>query len=204
MKVAFKMTLAAAALAALPSLALAETETFNLDKNHSQVGFKVRHFVSKVGGRFGDYEGTVNIDRAKPEASSVEITIKTDSINTDNAQRDGHLKSPDFFDAAKFPTITFKSTKIVAKGNNAYDVTGDFTLHGVTKSIVVPVSFLGFIKDPRGGEKAGFEGTTTINRKDYGIIWNQNLDAGGAVLGDDVTVDLNFEANKKKEAAPAK
>jgi len=203
-RAAFKTTLAAAALAALPSLALAETETFTLDKVHSQVGFKVRHFVSKVNGRFGDYEGTVNIDRAKPEASSVEITIKTESINTDNAQRDGHLKSPDFFDAAKYPTITFKSTKVVAKGNNAYDVTGNFTLHGVTKEITVPVSFMGFIKDPRGGEKAGFEASTVINRKDYGIVWNQTLDAGGTVLGDEVTVDLNFEANKKAAAAPAK
>jgi polyisoprenoid-binding protein YceI len=201
-RAAFKTTLIAAALAVLPGLALADSETFTLDGVHSQVGFKVRHFVSKVNGRFAEYEGAVNIDRAKPEASSVDVTIKTASITTDNARRDDHLRSPDFFDAAKYPTITFKSTKIVAKGNNAYDVTGNFTLHGVTKEITVPVSFMGFIKDPRGGEKAGFEASTVINRKDYGIVWNQTLDAGGTVLGDDVTVDLNFEANKKSAAAP--
>jgi polyisoprenoid-binding protein YceI len=200
-RVAFKTTLIATALAVLPGLALADSETFVLDGAHSQVGFKVRHFVSKVNGRFSEYEGTVNLDRAKPEASSVDVTIKTASINTDNTQRDGHLRGPDFFDTAKYPTITFKSTKVVSKGNNAYDVTGNFTMHGVTKEITVPVSFLGFIKDGRGGEKAGFEATTTINRKDFGIIWNQNLDAGGAVLGDEVTVDLNLEANKKVAAA---
>jgi len=203
-RAAFKTTLIATALAVMPGLALADSETFTLDGAHSQVGFKVRHFVSKVNGRFSEYEGTVNIDRAKPEASSVDVTVKTASINTDNARRDDHLRSPDFFDAAKYPTITFKSTKVVAKGNNAYDVTGNFTLHGVTKEITVPVSFMGFIKDPRGGEKAGFEASTVINRKDYGIVWNQTLDAGGTVLGDEVTVDLNFEANKKAAAAPAK
>jgi len=124
---AFKTTLAAAALAALPALAMAQAaapaatgaETFTLDGAHSQVGFKVRHFVSKVYGRFGEYEGAVNIDRARPEASSVELTIKTASINTDNQRRDDHLRSPDFFDAAKYPTITFKSSKVVSKGTTS-------------------------------------------------------------------------------------
>ena len=207
---AFKTTLAAAALAALPALAMAQAaapaatgaETFTLDGAHSQVGFKVRHFVSKVYGRFGEYEGAVNIDRARPEASSVELTIKTASINTDNQRRDDHLRSPDFFDAAKYPTITFKSSKVVSKGNNVYDVTGAFTLHGVTKEITIPVTALGFSKDGRGGEKAGFEATTTINRKDYGIVWNQTLDSG-TMLGDDVEVNLNFEANHKAAAPPA-
>jgi polyisoprenoid-binding protein YceI len=191
-------TLTALSLVASPALA---AETFMVDKNHSEASFQVRHFVSKVRGRFTDVAGTIQVDRTSPEKSTVEFTIKSASIDTANAQRDTHLKSPDFFDAAKFPEITFKSSKVVAKGNNAYDVTGTFTMHGVSKEITVPVTALGFVKTPRG-EKAGFEVNTTVNRKDYGIIWNQALDAGGTVLGDDVTVSVNIEANGAP-AAPA-
>jgi len=193
---------AAMILAPATTAAAAATETFVVDGAHSEVGFKIRHFVSKVNGRFNELEGTINVDRAQPEASAVDITIKTASINTGNAKRDGHLQSPDFFDAAKYPTITFKSSKITSKGNNSYDVTGPFTMHGVTKDITVPVTFLGFIGDGRGGEKSGFEGTITINRKDYGIVWNQVLDSGGAMLGDEVQVSINIEANKKAATPP--
>jgi len=214
----FKTTTIAALLAALPAFAVAQApaapakaaapaaagpETFNFDRAHSDATFQVRHFVSKVRGRFGDFEGVVQLDRAKPEASTVEFKIKTASIDTANQQRDEHLRSPDFLDAAKNPEITFKSSKVVAKSANQFDVTGAFTLHGVTKEITLPVSFLGFVGDGRGGEKAGFEINTVINRKDYGIVWNRNLDAGGTMLGDDVQVSLNIEANKKKDAPPA-
>ena len=192
---------AAPAKAAAP--AAAGPETFNIDRAHSDATFQVRHFVSKVRGRFGDFEGVVQLDRARPESSMVEFKIKTASIDTDNQQRDEHLRSPDFFDAAKNPEITFKSSKVVPRNANQFDVTGAFTLHGVTKEITLPVSFLGFVGDGRGGEKAGFEVTTVINRKDYGIVWNKTLDAGGTLLGDEVQVSLNIEANKKKDAPPA-
>jgi len=217
-----KTTMLAAALAALPAAVVlaqapaapkapaattaapaAGVETYMVDRVHSDATFQIRHFVSKVRGRFGDFEGTLQLDRAKPEASLVEFKIKAASINTDNQRRDDHLRSPDFFDVANNPEITFKSTKVVARGQNEYAVTGNLTMRGVTKEITLSVTFLGFAKDGRGTEKAGFEASTVLNRKDFGIVWNQVLDAGGAVLGDDVTVSLNIEANKKPAAPPA-
>jgi polyisoprenoid-binding protein YceI len=201
MRLARRFPLLAAALALAGSPALA-ADNFVVDKGHSEASFQVRHFVSKVRGRFTDFAGTIQVDRANPEKSSVEYAIKTASIDTANERRDGHLRSPDFFDAEKFPEITFKSTKVVAKGQDRYDVTGNFTLHGVTKEITVPVAFLGFAKTQRG-EKAGFEVTTTINRKDYGIVWNQPMDAGSLVLGDEVTVAINIESDNRPPAPPA-
>jgi polyisoprenoid-binding protein YceI len=192
------------AIAALPLFAQpAATETFNVDKSHSTATFKVRHMMANVVGQFRDFTADVNIDRANPEKSSVDFTIQATSIDTGSANRDNHLRSPDFFDVAKFPTITFKSTAVKAKSKNDFDVTGDLTMHGVTKSVTLPVTFLGFAKTSRG-EKAGFEIETTINRKDYGVIWNRNLDEGGLLLGDDVKVSINLEMDKKAaEAAPA-
>jgi polyisoprenoid-binding protein YceI len=196
-----KKALLAFAVALVTASSALAAETFVVDKGHSEAAFQVRHIVTKVRGRFTDFDGAIQVDRAKPEASSVEFTIKTASINTDNPQRDGHLKSPDFFDAEKFPTLTFKSSKIVTKGKDQYDVTGTLTLHGVSKEVTLSVSFLGFAKDPWGGERAGFETSVTLNRKDYGIVWNKALDNGGLMLGDDVVVNINIEASKKKEAA---
>ncbi|HYI12997.1 MAG TPA: YceI family protein [Thermoanaerobaculia bacterium] len=190
------------ALVALPLAAQAETEQFVIDKNHSSATFKVRHMMANVMGQFRDLSGTVNVDRENPAKSSVEFTIQAASIDTGNQNRDEHLRSPDFFDAAKFPTITFKSTGVAAKGGNLYDVTGDLTLHGVTKRIVLPVQFLGFGKTARG-EKAGFTIETTLQRKDYGILWNRNLDEGGVLLGDDVRVTIELEVDKKVPAAAA-
>jgi polyisoprenoid-binding protein YceI len=195
------LVLAQAPAPAAKAPAASGAETWVVDRVHSEASFQVRHFVSKVRGRFGDFDGTIQVNRAKPEASSVEFRIKATSIDTDNDRRDGHLRTADFFDVANHPEITFKSSKMVPRGQNTYDVTGAFTLHGVTKEIVVPVTFLGFAKDNRGTEKAGFEINTVINRKDYGMSWNQALDAGGVVLGDDVTVTINIEANKKPDAA---
>jgi polyisoprenoid-binding protein YceI len=174
--------LAALALAASPALA---ADTFVVDKGHSEASFQIRHFVSKVRGRFTDFAGNIHVDRANPEKSSVEYTIKTASI-----------------DAEKFPEITFKSSKVVPKGSNQFDVTGTFTMHGVSKEITVPVAFLGFAKTSRG-EKAGFEVNTTVNRKDFGITWNQAMDAGSFVLGDEVTVSINIEADNRPPAPAA-
>jgi polyisoprenoid-binding protein YceI len=188
--------LAALALAGSPALA---ADTFVVDKGHSEASFQIRHFVSKVRGRFTDFSGTIQVDKANPEKSSVEYAIKTTSIDTANERRDGHLRGADFFDVEKFPEITFKSSKVVPKGQDRYDVTGTFTMHGVSKEITVPVAFLGFAKTQRG-EKAGFEINTTVNRKDYGIVWNQAMDAGSFVLGDEVTVAINIESDNRPPA----
>ena len=191
-------TLAVAALLVTAS-SLFAADTFVVDKVHSEATFQVRHMMSKVRGKFDDFSGKINVDRAKPSASSVEFNIKTASVDTGNADRDKHLQTPDFFDAAKNPEITFKSTSIVAtKKKDVYDVTGDLTMRGVTKHVTIPVEFGGFGKDPWGNERAGFSLTTTVNRKDYGINWNKALDAGGFLLSDDVTINVNIEAQKAK------
>ncbi len=192
-----KLRIAAVLLAALAAAPLFAADTFTVDKVHSDVSFQVRHFVSKVRGDFTDFEGTIQIDQAKPEASSVVFTIKTASINTKNESRDKHLNSPDFFDTAKFPEITFKSTKIAANGKDKYNVTGEFTMHGVTKEITLPVTYTGSMKDPRGTERAGFELTTTLNRQDYGVKYNKTLDNGSLMLSDDVQVTILIESVKK-------
>ena len=191
-------TLAAAALLA-SATSLFAAETFVVDKSHSEATFQVRHMMSKVSGKFDDFAGKVEVDRTKPGASSVEFTIKTASINTGVADRDKHLRSADFFDAEKNPEITFKSTKIVpGKTKNVYNVSGNLTMRGVTKPVTIPVEFGGFGKDPWGNERAGFSLTTTVNRKDYGINWNKALDNGGFLLSDEVTINVNIEAQKAK------
>ena len=186
-------------LLASPALA---ADTYLVDKGHSEASFQVRHLVSKVRGRFTDFAGTISVDQAKPETSTVEFTIKATSINTDQEARDKHLRSADFFDVEKFPEITFKSSKIVAKSKDHFDVTGTLTMHGVSKEVTLPVTALGFIKAGQQ-DKAGFETAVTLNRKDYGITWNRAMDAGGVMLGEDIAVAINIEANKKKEEAPA-
>ncbi len=181
-------------------------DVYNVDKTHSEVTFRVRHFVSKVSGRFDDFSGTITVVPGKPAASSVEFAIKAASINTANTGRDNHLKSADFFDVEKQPEITFKSTKIAPVDADTFNVTGIFTMHGVARELTIPVEFGGTVTDSRGTEKAGFSLATKINRKDYGIVWNQTLDSGGVMLGDEVEITVNIEANKKKPApadAPA-
>jgi polyisoprenoid-binding protein YceI len=201
MKIRRHLSLALAALAALgalqPVTALA-ADTYMVDKGHSEALFTIKHLMSRVTGRFNDFTGTINVDPANPAASSVEFTINTASIDTDNADRDKHLKSPDFFDVEKHPAITFKSTKVTPAGNNKFNVEGALTMHGVTKQVALPVEFLGFGKDPWGNEKAGFAVEATLNRKEFGITWNKALDAGGYLLGDDVKVVINLETAKKK------
>jgi polyisoprenoid-binding protein YceI len=157
-----------------------------------------------LGGKFQDFSGTIKVDRAKPEASSVEFTIQAASIFTADAKRDAHLKSPDFFDVPTHPTIMFKSTSVKPNGKDSWLVTGDLTMRGVTKRVTLPVSFLGEGKDPWGNEKMGFETSTTLDRKEFGINWNKSLDQGGVVVGDEVKVQVSVEANKVKQAADAR
>ncbi len=190
-----------AAVAAMPLFAQNAPETWVIDKAHSNAQFKVRHMMSNVTGQFRDFAGNIDIDRANPAKSSVEFTIQAKSIDTGNTNRDEHLRSADFFDVAQFPTIAFKSASVAKKSENEYAVTGDLTMHGVTKRVTLPVTFLGFARTARG-EKAGFEIETTVNRKDFGIVWNRTLDEGGLLLGDDVKVTINLEVDHKP-AAPA-
>jgi polyisoprenoid-binding protein YceI len=192
--------LTAFALSALATLPL-QAETFTIDAGHSEVGFQVRHIVSQTRGRFNDFGGTVELDPQNLPASSVEFKVKTASIDTNMPDRDKHLRTADFFDAEKYPEITFKSKSIKATGKDTYDVTGTLTLHGVSKEVTLPVTYTGQAKDPWGNTRAGFSTATTINRKDYGIVWNKALDAGGAMLGDDVKISIDLETVKK---APAK
>jgi len=181
------------AVAAAPLYA---ADTYTVDKNHSDASFRVRHFASKVRGSFGDFEGTIQADAAKPELSSVVFMIKTASINTNNPDRDKHLQSPDFFDAAKCPEISFKSSKIVPAGKDRYTVTGMLTMHCVSKEVTVPVEFLGIAKDPWGNERASFDVTTKLNRKDWGLNWNAALETGGFLVSDKIKLVLEIEANK--------
>ena len=177
---------------ALSAPALADTYT--VDRAHSEAAFQVRHILTKVRGTFRDFAGTINFDKAKPENSTVEFRIKATSVDTGVQKRDDHLRSPDFFDVANHPEIAFTSTKVVAKGGNKFDVVGDFTLHGVTKQITLPVTFLGEQKFGKGS-KAGFETALTINRKDYGLVWNRAVESGGVLVGEEVEISINIEAD---------
>jgi polyisoprenoid-binding protein YceI len=183
----------ALALGAISVLPVQAADVYTVDSVHSDASFSIRHFVSNTKGRFNQFSGTINLDPAKMTSSSVVFTVKTASVDTGNDDRDKHLRTADFFDAEKFPEITFKSTSVAAAGKDKYNVTGDFTMHGVTKKITLPVTFLGTAKNPRGGEVAGFETSTTLLRSDYGVGGS----AMGA-LGDEVTVSISIEANKAK------
>jgi len=195
------LVLAVSSLPATAAVPANATGIYSIDKTHSEVGFQVRHFVSKVRGSFGDFTGTIQVDAAKPEASRVEFTVKVSSIDTNEPKRDAHLRSADFFDAEKHPEIRFVGKKIAPAGDGKYDVTGDLTMRGVTKEVTLPVAFTGLLKTPFGDERAGFETSLTLNRKEFGISWNKALDQGGLMLSDDVTISINLETVKAKRAA---
>jgi polyisoprenoid-binding protein YceI len=189
-RLATALSFAALLSSSLPSLA----ETYTIDPHHSQAGFAIRHMtLSTVRGAFSKVSGTIDYDPKKPDASKVNATIDISSIDTHEEKRDQHLKSPDFFDVEKYPTMTFKSTKVVAKGKDHLEVSGDLTLHGVTKPVTLEVDGPSAeLKDPKGA-KRGASATTKINRKDFGLIWNKQLDNGGMMLGDDVDITLDVE-----------
>ncbi|MFA6111897.1 MAG: YceI family protein [Candidatus Latescibacterota bacterium] len=183
----------AGALATVAS-SMAVAETYTIDQTHSSVEFRIRHLVGRTTGQFGDFAGTIQYDPAKPAEAKVEATIQVASIDTDNEQRDAHLKKPDFLDAARFPTIAFKSTK-AEKLEAGLLVHGELTLHGVTRAIALPVEVLGLGTHPmprmKNAPVAGFAARTTVKRSDFGV--NTWTDAAG-VLGDEVEVTLNIEA----------
>ncbi len=169
--------------------------TYEVDKVHSSINFSVMHLmVSKVTGAFSDYDAQINFDRNDLAGSSIAATVKAASIDTRNADRDKHLKSADFFDAEKFPEITFKASTITGSGDQ-YVLTGDLSLHGVTQKVSIPVTILGPVKSPHGFDALGITGQFKLNRKDYGITWNKALDSGGVMLGDEVEVAISIEAH---------
>jgi len=172
--------------------------TWDIDSTHSSVGFTVRHLViAKVHGRFGKFTGSVVFNEADTAPEKVSANVVVDSIDTREEQRDGHLKSPDFFDAAKFPSITFQSTSI-EKSGAGYKLHGDLTIRDVSKSVILDVEDLGRVKDPWGNDRAAFSATGQINRKDFGLAWNMVLEAGGVAVGDRVDLSFEIQAVRKK------
>jgi polyisoprenoid-binding protein YceI len=191
-------------LSVAPVLASAATSGWNVDPSHSQVGFAVKHLViSNVRGEFGAYRGRLVLDEADATRSTVEATIDVSSIDTKVPDRDAHLKSPDFFDAARYPSITFKSTKVARAGKDELKVTGDLTLHGVTKPVVLNVTTSPEVKGMNGESRRAFAATTKLSRKDYGLTWNKLVEAGPAV-GDEVTIALELELVKEQPKSAAK
>jgi polyisoprenoid-binding protein YceI len=178
-------------------------EVYEIDQAHSSVNFKIKHLFSHVNGSFNDFSGTIDYDPAAPETWKTEAVIQAASIDTNNEKRDTHLRTADFFDVEKYPTLTFKSTKVEKTGENTAKVEGLLSIHGVEKPVVLDAQIHGTGKDPWGNAKAGFSATTKINRKDFGITWNQALETGGVLLGEEVEITLEIEADVKQAEAPA-
>lgn len=171
--------------------------TFEIDPSHSEVGFTARHaMVTKVRGAFTDFEGTVTTEENLQDAS-INVEIDVASIDTRNDDRDGHLKSEDFFNVEKFPKMTFRSTSVEANGDSALTVTGDLTIKDVTKPVTIEFDFTGEAVDPWGQTRLGFEGSTTINRKDFGLSWQTALDNGGVLVSEKINLHFDISAIKK-------
>ncbi len=180
--------------------AAAETHEYAVDPVHSEVGFKVKHLVSKTPGRFEDYDGKVWLDPANVAGTlKIAATIQAASVNTQNEKRDSHLETADFFDVPNHPEITFESTSVKKTGDDTYEVAGNLTMRGVTKPVTLTAEVTGTGTNPWSGQPmVGLDLTGTVNRKDYGINWNKALDAGGFVLGDDVRIEIHLEASVQK------
>ena len=171
--------------------------TWNIDASHSQVEFAVKHMmIATVRGRFADVKGTVVTDDSDAAAAEVDVVIDVNSIDTREAKRDAHLKSADFFDAETFPRITFKSTRVNGAGGDQFKLVGDLTIHGVTREVALDVTSEGRAKDPWGGERAGYSAVARVNRKDFGLTWNQALETGGLLVGDEIKISLDLELVK--------
>jgi polyisoprenoid-binding protein YceI len=171
------------------------TGNYTLDPTHSRIGFVARHaMVTKVRGSFNEVEGSGYFDAEDPTKSRATLTIQAASIDTRNADRDGHLRSNDFFDMEQYPEITFVSTKVEPLASGSYRVTGDLTIKGVTKPVSVDLDYTGSATDPFGNHRVGLEGSTTVNRKDWGVNWNAALEAGGVLVSEKVTLEFEISA----------
>ena len=171
------------------------TGTYAIDPSHSRIGFIARHaMVTKVRGSFNEFEGSGSFDSDDPTKSSLQLTIKTDSIDTRNADRDGHLRSNDFFDMETYPEITFASTAVEQIDDDNYRVTGDLTIKDVTKPVTIDFEYTGTAVDPYGNHRIGLDGSTKVNRKDWGVNWNAALEAGGVLVGEMVTLEFDVSA----------
>jgi polyisoprenoid-binding protein YceI len=168
--------------------------TFTIDRTHSEVAFQVRHLVTRVRGRFTDFEGTVQFDEAHPEQSSLAITIHAASIDTGTPDRDAHLRTDDFFAVETFPAITFASSRVTKTSAQTFSLEGALTIRGISRTITVPVTYLGSAVDPWGNARVGFEGEIAINRKDFGLNWNAALETGGVLVGDEVKISVSLQA----------
>jgi polyisoprenoid-binding protein YceI len=200
-----KKTLLSLALAAVLGAASlpAAAQSWDIDTSHSTVGFSVRHMmVTNVRGTFDKFTAKVHGDPSDPATAKISATIEVGSVDTRDAKRDDHLRSPDFFDAAKFPQMTFTSTKVEKTSATTAKVTGDLTLRGVTKPVVLEVEYTSPVKNPRGKAVVGASATGKINRKDFGVSWSRSLDGGGLVVADEVTIQLDLQFVKGE--APAK
>jgi len=182
----------------LGTLAEAKPLTWKIDPNHSRVSFSIRHIFSKVPGTFDAFSGTIQFDPEKPAAASTQIEIDAKSINTNVERRDNDLRSANFFDVEKYPTLSFASTGVKDLGNGKLEIAGNLTMHGVTKPVTLDATLLGSGPGMSGETRAGFEATTTIDRKQFGIIWNRQLDQG-TLLGDDVAIRIDIEAVAQPE-----
>ena len=179
-----------------------QTGTYAIDPAHSRIGFVARHaMVTKVRGSFNEFEGTGYFDADQPANSHLELVIKTASIDTRNADRDGHLRGNDFFDMDEYPKITFRSTAVEQTGHAEYRVTGDLTIKGITKPVSVDFDYTGAVVDPWGNQRIGLEGNTTINRKDWGVSWNAALEAGGVLVSEKVTLEFEVSAVRTDDKA---
>jgi polyisoprenoid-binding protein YceI len=178
------------------------TGSYTIDPTHSRIGFVARHaMVTKVRGSFNEFVGRGYFDAENPAASTVELTIQANSIDTRNPDRDGHLRSNDFFDMETYPEIRFVSTAVERVDDTTYRVTGDLTIKDVTKSVAVDFEYTGAATDPFGNQRVGFEGSTTVNRKDWGVNWNAALEAGGVLVSEKVTLEFEVSAVRDTDAA---
>jgi polyisoprenoid-binding protein YceI len=178
-----------------PTTAIADiTGDYTLDTSHSRLGFTARHaMVTKVRGQFSDFTGTAHIDTAEPKNSSVTLTIQTASVVTGSPDRDGHLRSGDFFDVETYPEITFVSTDVSRDGSD-WTITGDLTIKGIAKPVTIEFEETGSARDPFGNVRVGFEGSTTVNRKDWGLTWNAALETGGVLVSEKVKLEFDVSA----------
>ena len=174
--------------------AATSARTYAIDKTHSEVAFQVRHLLTRVRGRFAEFSGTLFFDQEHPDRSSASLTVDASSIDTGTPDRDAHLRSDDFFAVATYPSLTFESSRVVKTGDDTYDVIGALTIHGIAREITLPVTYLGTASDPWGNQRAGFEASLTLNRKDFGLTWNAALETGGFLVGDEVRISLSIQA----------